>query len=87
MKINLDYTNVHLYSSDLESIVEWGKNGPIVFSNYKFRKIKHYDINQIIEDEGKGEVLDFLDSVKESYESKYHQMQINEVIDYVNNLE
>lgn len=83
MRIKLDYKNIHLYSSDMESIVEWGKNGPIVFSNYKLRKIHNYDINKLVKELGKYEVLDFLDEIKQVYTSKYHHIQINEVIDYL----
>lgn len=84
MKIKLDYTNVHLYSSDMESIVEWGKKGPIVFSNHKLRKVHNYDIDEMVEEVGFDDVLDFLGDIKEHYNSKYHQMQIDEVIEYVN---
>jgi hypothetical protein len=83
MKINIDYTNVHLHSSDLETIVEWGKEGPIVFSNYKLRRFHNYNINELVEEIGINEVIDFLYDIKEKYSSKYHQIQINEIIKYI----
>lgn len=86
MKINLDYKNVYVQNSGLDTIVRWEKQGPVIFSNPKFKKTDNYDINNLIKESNVDDVLDFLDEIKEHYDSKYHHLQIDEVIDYVNNL-
>ena len=69
-----------LLKSFIKPIVKWHKKGPILSRN---NKLFSYDINQLLCDGYKNDLIELINDYLDNDICKYHQYQLKELLQYI----